>query len=167
MLHTTTSNNQTDLETKIWLKKSRYILAELYICAMHHCTDSRFFLSQSNEKLYPTAQLLAQDLSQWLAESGLPPEKINLQPFVELLRAGATNSQLAELVERFQVFFEESLENGFNAPSLPVQQILKLRFEAYMQAARLVANGLSVGSSEEKPAKSVLSRLKLFSSWGH
>lgn len=126
---------QNAYQAESWAKRGRYIMVELCACAMRHCINSKFMVREPLENLYPAAQLLGEGLGQWLQGYEVKREKLN-QPLLKLLQAGATHQDLNEMVEQLQLFFEESLENGFNAPPAPVRQVIKTRFGAYLQALR-------------------------------
>jgi hypothetical protein len=140
------TNNQVIYQTETWVKRARYVLVELCACAMRHCLNSRFMIREPLEKLYPYAQEISETLSQALLGYNLSKEKIG-EPLKKLVQAGAKPEDLSEFIEQLELFFGESLKNGFNAPLPPVQQILQGRFQTYLQEARTIAYGLQMQGS--------------------
>lgn len=124
-----------------WVKKSRYVLLELTVCAMRHCVNGRFFVRQPLEKLYPLAHPVSGDLADWLAGIDLRRD-ITKQPYLKLAQNGVGSDELTEFLDQLKLFTEESLKHGFNMPPPPVRDFLLSRFHYYLQEARTTVYGL-------------------------
>jgi hypothetical protein len=151
--------DQAVLYAQNWTKKGRYVLVELCACSMRHCIGSKFFLHQPLEKLYPIANIIALDLSDWLSGLDLRRDIIN-QPYLQLLQAGTNPEDLAEFLKQLQIFFEESLKNGFNAPPEPVKKFLLMRFQSYLQEADMMLYSLNSNDNQVQKEEPVSSALK-------
>ncbi len=132
---------QTMLDVQNWVKRGRYVRLELYRCAMRHCINGKFFLRQPLGKLQLLAEPIAEVMGLWLMGLEVSSDKF-VRPFVNLIEVGAKPENIAELLDQFEGFFLESLENGFNAPSGLTKQLVLSRFQSYMQEARMRLSGL-------------------------
>jgi hypothetical protein len=160
MYITSSQPDQTVLQARNWVKKGRYVFVELCACSMRHCIGSQFFLHEPLEKLYPLAHMIALDLSDWLSGVDLRRDVIN-QPYLQLLQADTKPEDLAEFLKQLQIFFEESLKNGFNAPAEPVKSFVLMRFHSYLQEAGMMLYGLSLNNKPVQVEELVSSYLKL------
>ena len=165
MYSTSSQSNQAVLYATNWIKKGRYVLVELCACSMRHSVNSKFFLHQPLQELYPLAQAIALDLGDWLSGVDLRRDIIS-QPYIKLLKAGAKPQDLTEFLGQLQLFFEESLKNGFNAPPEPIKKFLLTRLHAYLQETNTMLYGLNTHSSvaqvEEPRHRSLNPSLHLF-----